>query len=74
MENLILRDYPNFNKISISYSHKGNYFVCVTFFTNNTYQMLFGRVQELNYESVSELIRNHHYKPKNCTINLSSLL
>jgi len=54
--------YPIFRRIWVQYSHKGNYHVCLTLFPcdNSRYQMVFGQLNELSLDKLSNLLKQSH--------------
>ena len=53
--------YPQFSRIWVQYSHLGNYKMCITLFPrdNTHYKMVFGEVNTLSEEKISNILQNY---------------
>lgn len=56
--------YPQFRRIWVQYSNYRGYRACITLFPqgNGSYQMVFGSLNEITFETISNLINQHLVK------------
>jgi hypothetical protein len=58
--------YPQFRRVWVHGTNKGKYRLCITLFPrgNGIYEMAFGEVQELTFDSVVKIIDTYLQKRK----------
>jgi hypothetical protein len=59
-------EFPVYSRIWVQYSQKGNYHLCLTLFPrdNSLYKMVFGEVNTLSQEKISNILQNYLVKQK----------
>jgi hypothetical protein len=59
LERQLQEAFPQYRRIWVQYSNKGQYHLCVTAFPadGHQYRLFFGHTSTVNFESVSNLLR-----------------
>lgn len=61
IQSRLLQENPQFRRLWVQYSHHRIYRVVITLFPhgNAPYEMAFGEVRELNYDTINNILQNY---------------